>query len=265
MMVFISKTWRLFATGFCFAVFGLGGVIIAALWLPFYRLRYSNDEEKRKQACRYAVHLTFKSFVWLMYIVGVTKVDAKGLDTLKDLKGKIIIANHPSLIDVVVLVSIVRNADCIVKQNLLKNVFTKGIIKNTGYISNADPEDLIQDCKSSLEKGCNLIIFPEGTRTFPGADISFKRGAANIALRSGKNFQRVLIQVTPPALTKGWPWYKVPKSKIHMKLAVLEEFDISDYDVDTPSKSVRQLTRDIQQLYKNDFADFATIYDNKTC
>ncbi|WP_133470751.1 lysophospholipid acyltransferase family protein [Paraglaciecola marina] len=261
MIIFLSKIWRLFGTGFCFAVFGIGGIIIATLWLPFYRIRYKNNEEKRKQACRYAVHLTFKSFVWLMYVVGVTKVDTKGVEALKRVKGKIIIANHPSLIDVVVLISIVKNADCIVKQTLLQNVFTRGIIKNTGYISNADPEDLITDCKTSLEKGCNLIIFPEGTRTLPGADFDFKRGAANIALRCEKNFQRVLIEVTPPALTKGLPWYKVPDRKIHMKLVILDEVDTSNYPAETISKSVRQLTRDIQQTYREDFAQFNKVYE----
>lgn len=263
-MKYLDQIWRLFATGFCFAVFGIGGVIIAALWLPFYRVKYKNNEAKRKQACRHAVHLTFKSFVWLMFVVGVTKVDVKGLNKLKNLKGKIIIANHPSLIDVVVLISIVRNADCIVKQNLLSNIFTRGVIKNTGYISNADPEELIKDCKTSLDQGSTLIIFPEGTRTFPGAPMTFRRGAANIALRSETNFQQVLIQVTPPALTKGWPWYKVPKSKIHMELVALEEIDISGYDALSASKSVRQLTRDLEQMYRKDFDNFSSIYRNHT-
>ncbi|MFT2091850.1 lysophospholipid acyltransferase family protein [Paraglaciecola sp. 2405UD69-4] len=262
MIIFLSKIWRFLGTAFCFAIFGLGGIIIASLWLPFYRLKYKNDEDKRKQACRYAVHLTFKSFVWLMYIVGVTKVDVKGLEVLKRAKGKIIIANHPSLIDVVVLISIVKNADCIVKHSLLQNVFTRGIIKNTGYISNADPEDLITDCKTSLEKGCNLIIFPEGTRTFPGTEFNFKRGAANIALRSEKNFQRVLIKVTPPALTKGLPWYKVPERKIHMKLVVLNEIDTSVYSSQGISKSVRELTREQQRSYREDFAKFDDIFDS---
>lgn len=121
----LSKLWRLFATGFCFAVFGLGGMLMAAFWLPLYRIIYK-DENKRKKACRYAVHLGFKGFIWLMYVVGVTKVDTSGLEKLKTLKGKIIIANHPSLIDVVVLISLIRNADCVVKQSLWQNVFTRG-------------------------------------------------------------------------------------------------------------------------------------------
>lgn len=254
-MVLISKSWRLFATAFCFAVFGLAGLLMAIFWLPFYRLMYK-DEATRKKAGRYAVHIGFKLFVWLMETVGVTKVEVEGLTKLKKVQGKIIIANHPSLIDVVILISLIPNANCVVKQQLWRNIFTRGVLRNSGYLSNVDPEALIADCKESLNSGSNLIIFPEGTRTVPGEKETFKRGAANIALRSGINFQRIIIRMSPPALTKGFPWYKVPESKMRIKLVVLDEFDISTYPTDSFSISVRQLTRDIERLYLSDLARF---------
>lgn len=254
-MSHISKIWRFFATAFSFAVFGLGGILLAVFWLPVYRLVHQ-DEMRRKEACRYAVHVTFKGFIWLMYIVGVTKVTTSDITKLKHLKGKIVIANHPSLIDVVVLISLIRNADCVVKQSLWQNIFTRGILRNTGYISNANPEGLIEDCQISLQQGSNLIIFPEGTRTKPGSPLAFQRGAANLALRIGANFQRVLIKVSPPALTKGWPWYKIPPRQIHLELKVLDEFDISSYKDGNISLAVRQLTRDLQHLYEDELAHF---------
>lgn len=254
-MVQISKVWRFFATAFCFTVFGLCGILMAVFWLPLYRIKYQ-QEEPRKQACRYAVHLAFKYFIWLMYCVGVTKVTTNKIDKLSNLKGKIVIANHPSLIDVVVLISLIPNANCVVKQSLWKNIFTRGILRNTGYLNNAEPEDLIANCRDSLRQGSNLIIFPEGTRTKPGSPLTFQRGAANLALRTGSNFQRVLIQVSPPALTKGWPWYKIPPRQIHLDLTVLEEFDVSPYLQGNISLSVRKLTRDIQTIFANELARF---------
>jgi 1-acyl-sn-glycerol-3-phosphate acyltransferase len=258
----LYKLWRLLATGFCFAVFGIGGLLMAVFLLPLYRIIYK-DEHKRKVACRYAVHIGFKGFIWLMYSVGVVKVDTKGLQKLKTLKGKIIIANHPSLIDVVVLISLVKNADCVVKQALWENIFTRGVLRNTGYMSNADPEGLIEDCGRSLADGSNLIIFPEGTRTLPGSALKFQRGAANLALRSGFNFQRVLIRVTPPALTKGWPWYKVPDKRVHLELSILDEFDVTPYADGSTSLSVRKLTRDLELLFVSDLANFDHLFDQK--
>ncbi len=221
---------------------------MALLWLPLYRLRYK-DEKRQKKACRYAVHLSFKGFIWLMRMVGVVKVETRGLDKLQNLRGKIIIANHPSLIDVVVLISLIRNADCVVKQDLWNNLFISGVIKSSGYLSNADPEGLIEDCRLSLEQGNNLIIFPEGTRTKPDTIPKLRRGAANLALRCQKDLQVVSIHVSPPALTKGFPWYKVPPSKIILQLDVKGELKVAAFQGESITKSVRTLTREIERLF----------------
>ncbi|WP_299081965.1 1-acyl-sn-glycerol-3-phosphate acyltransferase [uncultured Paraglaciecola sp.] len=254
-MTYISKIWRFFATAFCFSVFGLSGLLMAIFWLPLYRLKH-RDEQTRNRACRYAVHKSFKFFIWLMYWVGVVKVTTNNIEKLANLKGKIVIANHPSLVDVVVLISLIPDANCVVKESLWKNIFTKGVLINTGYLNNADPENLIEDCRNSLDQGSNLIIFPEGTRTTPGKALSFQRGAANLALRSKANFQRTLIKVSPPGLTKGWPWYRIPARQIHLDLTVLEEFDVHPYLQHNISLSVRKLTRDLQEIFSDELAHF---------
>jgi len=53
--------------------------------------------------------------------------------------GQLIIANHPTLVDIVFLISRVKQANCIVKQKLWHNPFMRGPILNAGYISNGDP------------------------------------------------------------------------------------------------------------------------------
>lgn len=245
----INRIWRFFATAFCFAVFGLGGLILAILWLPAYKLIYLSHRQKQQKASRRAVHLMFKFFVTLMSFVGVVKVEGTNLHQLAKMKGMIVIANHPSLIDVVVMISVIRDANCVVKKSLWHNPFIGGVVRCTGYLSNDDPEQLVEQCRASLSQGSNLIIFPEGTRTKPGSLPVFQRGAANLALRTGKNFQRILLDVTPPGLTKGLPWYKVPKHKMIFSLEVKEEFDVAPFQGVNISKSVRKLTREIQQTF----------------
>lgn len=247
----LNQNWRLLVTGFCFAVFGVGGILMALCWLPLYRLVYREPAQRRK-ACRLAVHNAFKWFVRLMEFVGVVHVKRQNLSQLQNIQGRIVIANHPSLIDVVVLISLLPNADCVVKQTLWRNPFMRGVIRNTGYLSNTDPEKLLLQCRDSLASGSCVIIFPEGTRTIPGKLPCFQRGAANLALRCGANFQCVLLQVTPPALTKCLPWYKVPKHKIHFLLDVKKEFDVRPYFSGNISKTVRILTRDIEAFYRKE-------------
>lgn len=249
--LFINHTWRRLATGFCFAVFGIGGVILSLTALPLLQLLARGNEEKRQRMARRLVQKSFQFFIGFMRFMGVFNFDFRAVTEAQSLRGKIIVANHPCLIDVVALISFVPNADCVVKAHLWRNPFMRGVIKSTGYISNGDPAGLIEDCNASLEKGNNLIIFPEGTRTTPGQPLRFQRGAANLALRTGKNIVAFKVVCDPPTLLKNEAWYCAPAQKPTLSIDYLREFDIAQYatDADKMSVSARQMTRDLQTYY----------------
>ena len=249
--LFINHTWRRLATGFCFAVFGIGGVVLSITALPALRLVARGNEEKRQRMARRLVQKSFRFFINLMRFTGVFNFDFRAITAAQSLRGKIVIANHPCLIDVVALISFIPNADCVVKAHLWRNPFMRGVIKSTGYISNGDSDGLIHDCKASLDKGNNLIIFPEGTRTTPGNTLRFQRGAANLALRTDKNIAAVKVVCAPPTLLKNEAWYCAPAQKPTLSIDYLREFDIAQYQTaaDKVSISARQLTRDLQIYY----------------
>lgn len=236
------------ATGFCFALFGVGGLLLTLIWFPLCNLCY-RDVRRRQAVSRATVQKTFAFFVRVMCWVGVIRLELHNADKLRDLRGRIVIANHPSLIDVVVMISLIPDADCVVKGGLWRNPFIGGVIRATGYINNGDVEGLLKDCEHSLTGGSNLIIFPEGTRTMPGNACRFQRGAANIALRSGKDFQLVFLRVTPAFLTKGLPWYKVPSCKVDFIMDVAGQYEIAPYLEQNVTTAVRQLTRDLEKLF----------------
>jgi 1-acyl-sn-glycerol-3-phosphate acyltransferase len=112
-----------------------------------------------------------------------------------------VIANHPSLIDVVVLIAFIRDANCVVKQSLWDNPCMRGPIRAAGYISNSGSMDMLEEAAGALEQGQTLIVFPEGTRTTPGQAPEFHRGAAAIAVRGASVVTPVVISVTPTTLT----------------------------------------------------------------
>ncbi|GGO65931.1 lysophospholipid acyltransferase family protein [Bowmanella pacifica] len=254
-MANLNRIWRFFATAFCFSLFGLGGLFLALIWFPLCNLFYS-DQARKRANCRAIVRQTFGFFVTVMCWVGVIRVSLEEAQKLRALSGKVVIANHPSLIDVVVLISLIPNADCVVKSSLLRNPFMRGVIKATGYISNDNVDELLADCERSLSQGNNLIIFPEGTRTYPGQPCHFVRGAANIAIRTAKDFQLVFLRVEPPFLTKGLPWYKVPARRVDFMLRVAGTYNVHPYLSDNVTGAVRKLTKDIENLFiqelKND-------------
>lgn len=245
----INFYWRILATGFCFFLFGIGGLVLSLLFFPLLWLLIK-DDKKRRYAARNTVGVLFRFFIKLLSWMGIYSFSIKGLENLDDLNGHLVLANHPTLIDVVLLISIIPNADCIVKARLLKNVFMRGVIKATGYIANDQPEKLIEECSVSLNAGHNLILFPQGTRTSSTQHLTFQRGAANIAVRCQAQIKTILIKVSPNTLTKHNAWYNIPKTKAHFDIEVVaNELQIPENNTVEISKDVRQFNRTLEQFF----------------
>ncbi|MGB0496316.1 MAG: lysophospholipid acyltransferase family protein [Kangiellaceae bacterium] len=245
----INHYWRIIATGICFSYFGIGALVLTLLVFPFQKLIYQNKSTQKKVARR-TVHVTFKWFIAFMQCSGVFKFELDKVQPLKKLRGHLILANHPSLIDVVVLISVIPNADCVVKAHLFKNPFLRGVVSNTGYISNKDPEGLLNDCSETLAAGNNLIIFPEGTRTQKNKSVHFLRGASNIAVRCQSKITCVIIDLQPSTLTKSEPWYKVPPRRAHFKANIVNGYPaLPTYNLESISQDVRQFNRELEAYF----------------
>lgn len=208
--------WRLVATAFGFAVFGVGGVIIPIIAVPILYILPGDSlvREKRGQKC---IHLGFKSFIELMRLLRVLSYDVKGIEALRN--SQLVLANHPTLLDVVFLIGLIPNANCVVKGALLKNPCMRFAIKSAGYTINSGcADDVIEQAKEAFDKGQVMIVFPEGTRSIPGESLKLKRGAANIALRADVDITPVTITCEPISLTKHAKWYNIPERPMHFTI-----------------------------------------------
>lgn len=253
-LALIDRGWRIVATGMCFALFGLGGLMLRLVVFPILQCLVRDPQQRVKRA-RHIIRLAFRAFVEVMRMSGVIRYEITGLERL-DRHGLLILANHPTLIDTVLLMAFVRHADCIIKGALWRNPFTRGPVRAAGYISNAQGPDLIEDCIRSLRSGGNLIIFPEGTRTPSDGRISLKRGAANVAVRGGWAITPVRIRCTPGTLAKGEKWWKVPATRAHFRLHIGEDLHLDHIiaseqaaGADQPTLAARQLTTYLQQYF----------------
>lgn len=244
---------RLLATALAYSVFGIGGVVIYALY-PLLQLLPITPAKKRRYGRR-LIHHGFRFFIGLMKVLGIYTYEIHGAEQLKA-PGQLIIANHPSLIDVVFLLSIIPETNCIVRAGLARNPFTKGPLKTADYIVNEHPEQLIADCAKTLNSGHSLVIFPEGTRTKPGQPMVFKKGTANIALRSQQPLTPVLITCCPPMLQKGVKWYKIPVRRPHFVIRVLPPITVEPYLAHDEALSVatRRLTQDLLDFFRRSLA-----------
>jgi 1-acyl-sn-glycerol-3-phosphate acyltransferase len=248
----LERLWRIFATGLSFATFGLGGLGLRLVYFPLLGL-FVRDPARQQRLARLAVHHAFRFFVGYMRLLGVLRYELQGVEKLAR-PGLLILANHPTLIDVVFLVSLVPNADCVVKASLARNPFTRGPIRATRYLCNDSGPELIQACIASVKAGNNLIIFPEGTRTPVGGPMQLQRGAANIAVRGPCDITPVTIRCEPLGLTKGTPWWKVPPKRMHFTIRVEDDIPVSSLAVDSgdAAKAARQLTTHLHDYFSRE-------------
>lgn len=247
--------WRRGAgTALSFTVFGIGGLTIGLAIAPLLRLCV-RDSRKRQRLARNVIQGVFRAFIGMMKGLGVLDYHLEGSERLRR-PGRLILANHPSLIDVVFLLAHTPNADCIVKGKLVSNPFTRGPIRAAGYITNRDPEEVLDAARLSLAQGNSLILFPEGTRTTPGRPIKFRRGGANIALRTDTAITPVLIHCSPTTLTKGEPWYHIPRHKVQLCLHVLDDLPLESASSQPISQQARKLTRELSDYFNRELERF---------
>jgi 1-acyl-sn-glycerol-3-phosphate acyltransferase len=244
----MRECWRVSATACFFIFFGVGGIILGYILFPGLKLFY-RDKQTLQNKAQYAIYLLFGFMVAMLKNLGLIKFSFHGFEKLSQDSGCLILANHPSLLDYVIIVSKLPRCDNIVKQELWQNTFIRNVISTAGYIPNLQANETFEAISKALKSGNNLLMFPEGTRTIPQQPIQLKRGAAQLAIRLEAPIRLIHITCMPVLLTKQEKWYKLPKTQPHFTLTVGERIEPSRYFAETPLPSVaaRQLTRYLQE------------------
>lgn len=186
-----AYVYRCIAKDFAIVFFGLGAVVLAILVFPFIRLFTLGRKDFGSIARAYVSH-TFRWFLNGLTIFGGSRKIVEDVNVYRNIHGKIIIANHPSLLDFVYIMSLVPNSTCIVRGGLTKTPL-RGVIKQAYITNSTDFDELCVLCKAEIDKGNNVIIFPEGTRTPRHGRNTYKKGAARIALYSHCDVQPMFI------------------------------------------------------------------------
>jgi 1-acyl-sn-glycerol-3-phosphate acyltransferase len=194
------------------------------------------------------VHLLFWTYVRFMALLGIFRFRIEDAARLKR-PGLLIVANHPTLLDVVFLLSLVPDATCIVRTGLAGNPFTRAAVQAAGYVCNDSGVELVDACVKALQAGSSLIVFPEGTRTNPLQPQKWHRGAANVALRANVSLTPVWISCQPPSLRKGEPWWRIPPRQMRFHLKVLDDLPITGQsNWTTDLHAARGLTAQVKEL-----------------
>ena len=241
--------WRFICIQLGYLIFAIGSLILVCIVMPI--IRVLSRPEARQRRIRFLISRTFAVFIGFLRVTGVLKHSIQGLDKIQP--GNLVLANHPSLLDIVFLISFIPNADCVVKTQLLRNPVTRFPILSAGYIVNDDPEEVIEQARRSFAAGSVLIIFPEGTRSREGESIVLKRGASQVAVRAVRDITPVLIRSHNSALTKQCSWFSVTESPWNFNFEVRDQLPIQNWLADgMPCTVQARHVTDKLQSYFND-------------
>lgn len=231
-----------------------GGFIIGTviMGVPFYGalVLLVRNRAKRRNILRNTVRMTNRIFIAAGAILGCFRVKSDDLCNISSLRGAIIIANHPSLIDALILTSRFGPSACVMVKKSLLNGFMRSLILNLGYVSNESP---FEDLQQKLADGDSLILFPEGTRTKNYEKMSFHRGAANLACRLDLPIYPIFIDCSDRNyLNKGFFSCRAP-NKVPIYNVVCGNLinwrEIAE-DGDSAPLAARKLNRYLEELYE---------------
>lgn len=246
----LERWVRVVTTGSSFALFGLACLVVGLGVIPLAQLG-TRDPETRQLRSQRLIQLSFRFFIGYMKLVRAVEVEIHGAEALRRAGGGLVVANHPTLLDVVMLGALSPQLDCVVKREAWSNPFMKWVVEAAGYIPNNAGEELVEACAERLRRGRRLLIFPEGTRSPRNALGPFQRGFAHVALRSGLPLQPVLISCRPPSLMRGQKWYEVPERRMRFTIEICEPMDLGLVveEGDSRGTAARKVTAALRDFY----------------
>ncbi len=253
-LVRMPRFVRMVLTGFCFAVF-FGGTsllgVLAGLWFMLRRVR----EEDRSAFMR-SLNASLQLFAGLMRDLGLIDYWPPQLPPGFEGRAFLLIANHPTLIDVVLTLASMPQLSCVVKASWYRSFLMGPMLRRTEYIPGPGfdgDEDgdapVVQRIEEKLRKGVPVLVFPEGTRSAATSLRRFRRGAIEAALRAGVPILPLFIANDQRLLMKGVPFWRVPKQTCGYTFEWFEPIETAGLPVDS-----RALTREIAERYEARFA-----------
>lgn len=185
--------------------------LMSLLWNAMALLLYPLLPRSTGRALgRAAVARGYAFFWWLACRSGLLRMDARALDAIAAERGLIVVANHPSLLDALMLVARLPHAACVMKASLMRNPFLGPGARLAGYIRNDSAHGMVRLAVDELRAGGQLVLFPEGTRTVHAPVNPFRPGFTLIAKLAQAPIQTVFIDTDSPYLGKGWPLGRLP-------------------------------------------------------
>ncbi|HZQ35368.1 MAG TPA: lysophospholipid acyltransferase family protein [Dehalococcoidia bacterium] len=205
----------------------------------------------RWAAARYTMMAGFRFFAGALSAAGACELDLQAIDTLRNGPPLILAPNHPSSMDAILFLSRHPNLVCILKPELMRNVFLGAGARLAGFIRSHPPRHMVKEAVAELRRGGQILLFPEGTRTLRAPINPLTGSAGVIARHAGVSIQVVLIETDSPYLGKGWPLFRVPRLPIRYRVRLGRLLEPGDDPAACMAALERELTRELAAAPQN--------------
>jgi 1-acyl-sn-glycerol-3-phosphate acyltransferase len=188
--------WAYFTAGF------------VGLFAPFYlaAVLFSGN---RQMAFQRLNHRFYKGFFRLLQLL-VPSARWHIPDGVRSIRSAVIVCNHVSYLDAILMISLFEKHRTIVKSRFFKIPVFSQVIEGSGYIPSTSEGRLtdvvlrrMEEMDAFFESGGNLFIFPEGTRSRSGAVGHLNKGAFKIARMSRRPVYVLWVQNTDKLFAPG--------------------------------------------------------------
>jgi 1-acyl-sn-glycerol-3-phosphate acyltransferase len=136
-------------------------------------------------------HGCARLWAWLILKTGGIRVKVEGLERINPAETVIFCVNHPSAVDIpILLANLPVPFRFVAKRELFLLPFLGWHLRRSGHIAveRGRPKEAMksfEEAAAKIRAGCSVVLFPEGSRSRTGAMLPFKAGSFYLAIRAG--------------------------------------------------------------------------------
>ncbi len=175
---------------------------------------------------RLALHFTAVFWAWhFRSLIPFWKLHLEGRKKIPWNRAVVLVSNHRSMVDIVILNKLQRPFRWTSKSENFKLPFVGMVLSLTNSVrirrdSLRSGMQFLSQAASEMKKGSSILIFPEGTRSRTTTMRPFKEGAFLLAKKMGSGIIPIVHTGSEKTFDRG-SW--VLKGKTHIQIRVLDE------------------------------------------
>lgn len=190
-------------TAFCFLYFFLGCVIVQLLMIVLMLLPMKR--KRKKFIFHYSVYGFTELFMNTMITVKTIRRNHSG-ETFQ--KPAVIIANHQSFIDILLLLSTTPKIVILTNSWVWNSPFFGFIVRYADFVNTSQGyETLQEELRQRVDDGYSIAVFPEGTRSPNCEVLRFHKGAFYLAHALELDIVPIVLYGTGLMSSKKQPFY----------------------------------------------------------